>query len=150
MSKVSQIYDALATLVATALPTYKKLPNPYDSSANANVILNKGYGIAIGQGSNSERFQDCQLSISRDFGIVLTKQLAKTDHDVSGRASQEKALFEDQFLVIKALETNPQLSGLVAKTFYVGDGGLEILDLETGRYMVLASQINVEYFENLT
>lgn len=150
MSKVSDIYNALNTLVSTTLTSYKKLPNPYVASENANVILNKGYGIAIGAGTNTERLLGCKLSIARDFGVVLTKQIAKTDHDVAGRATQEKAIFEDQYLIIKALEENPSLSGTAAKAYFVGDGGLEVLDLETGRYFVLATQFNVEYLETLT
>lgn len=150
MSKITDIYDAWVTLVTAELPDYRRLPNPYEASANANVILNKGYGIVAGAGSNTERKLGCKLSIARDFGIILTKQIAKTDHDTSGRANQEKALFEDQYTLIKALEMDPELSGTAAKAFFVGDGGLEILELETGRYFVLASQFNVEYFETLT
>jgi hypothetical protein len=150
MSKITDIYNAWVALITAELPSYRRLPNPYAADANANVILNKGFGIAVGGGTNTERNLGCKLSISRDFGIILTKQIAKTDHDTSGRADQEKALFEDQYALIKAVEQDPDLGGTAAKAYYVSDGGLEILDLETGRYFVLATQFNVEYFETLT
>ena len=150
MTKISQIYAALETVIETELPTYRKIPNPYDSSANANVILRQGYGIVAGAGSNTNRVLGCEMSIARDFGVILTKQIAKTEHDADGRTNQEKALFEDQYLLVKSLEKNPSLTGTAAKVGFVGDNGIEVLDLETGRYFVLVSQFNVEYFENLT
>lgn len=150
MSKISEIYVALESAIESIIPDYKKIPNPYDASGTANVILRQGYGISAGPALNTERLLGCEMSIARDFGVVLTKQIAKTDHDADGRTSQEKALFEDQYSLIKYIEKNPSLSGTAAKIGFVGDNGIEILDLESGRYFVLASQFNVEYFENLT
>jgi hypothetical protein len=150
MSKITSIFDQLKTVISTELPTYKQIPNPYELEAASNVMLAKGYGLAFGAGSNTERQLSCQLSIEREFGVLLTRQMSYTEHDAANRNSLEKTIFEDQYKLIKAIEKNSSLAQLVAKVAYASDSGIEFLGLESGRYLTLFSAFTCEYFENLT
>jgi hypothetical protein len=150
MSKITEIRDNLQTLIETALPGMVQIPNPYELEKTANIILRKGYGIAFGPATNTERQLGCQLSIEREFAVILTKEVTATDHDSSGREAIEKAIFEEQYLLIKAIEQSPDLSGSASRARYLSDNGLEYVGLENSRYFVLQSTFACEYFEQLT
>lgn len=149
MSKISEIREQLETLIEAAITGYKQIPNPYEIEKTANVILRKGYGIAFGPATNTERQLSCQLSVDREFSIILTREVATTEHNNAGRETIEKAIFEDQYLLIKAIEKDSDLATKASRARYVSDNGLEYVGLENSRYFVLISTFATEYFENL-
>lgn len=149
MTKISTIRAALETIILGVVSGYQKIPNPYELEKISNVILRQGYGIAFGPGSNTERQLSCQLSIDRDFAVILTREVAATEHDASGRETIEKSIFEDQYLIIKAIEKDSDLLATASRARYVSDNGLEYVGLENSRYFVLVSTFATEYFENL-
>lgn len=151
MSKISTIREDLETIIDGLLTGYQKIPNPYELEKISNVILRKGYGIAFGPGANTNRQLGCQLSVDREFAIILTREVAATEHNAEARETVEKSIFEDQYLIIKAIEKDADLLGSsAANARYVSDNGLEYVGLENSRYFVLVSNFSTEYFENLT
>lgn len=150
MSTISSIYDALQTLVGTTLfPTKLELVNPIDIPANADQILKNGWGIAVGNASNTFRQVSCQLSISRSFTFTLTRQIEAIHIDTAARATTEKALLEDHYTLIKELEKNAQLSGLYKKLDYQSDNGIEEIVADKKSFLMIQTQVEVEYFEAL-
>jgi hypothetical protein len=149
-SKITALRDALKTLVETTLTGYRQIPNPYETEKTANVILKKGYGLAFGPASNTERLLSCQLSVEREIVLVLTRQVSSTEHDTDRREDIEQAILEDQFLVIQALEADSSLGGNVSRAAFLSDNGLEYVAIENSRYFVLQSSFVFEYFEDLT
>ena len=150
MSKITDIREELETIIAAAVTGYRQIPNPYEIEKTSNVILKKGFAIAFGPGTNTERLLSCQLSVDREMAIVLTRQVSSTEHDTNRREEIEKDIFEDHYLIIKAIEKDPSLNNKAARARYVGDNGLEFLSLENSRYFVLQSNFAFEYFEDLT
>jgi hypothetical protein len=150
MTKITNIREELESIIAASIAGYKQIPNPYEIEKTSNVILKKGFAIAFGPGTNTERLLSCQLSIDREMAIVLTRQVSSTEHDTNRRESIEKDILEDQFLIIRAIERDPSLNNKAARARYVGDNGLEFLSLENSRYFVLQSNFAFEYFEDLT
>lgn len=150
MTKITNIREELESIIAASVAGYKQIPNPYEIEKTSNVILKKGFAIAFGPGTNTERLLSCQLSIDREIAIVLTRQVSSTEHDTNRRESIEKDILEDQFLIIRAIERDPSLNNKAARARYVGDNGLEFLSLENSRYFVLQSNFAFEYFEDLT
>jgi len=150
MTKITNIREELESIIAASIAGYKQIPNPYEIEKTSNVILKKGFAIAFGPGTNTERLLSCQLSIDREIAIVLTRQVSSTEHDTNRRESIEKDILEDQFLIIRAIERDPSLNNKAARARYVGDNGLEFLSLENSRYFVLQSNFAFEYFEDLT
>lgn len=150
MSKITNIREQLETTIESVVTGYRQIPNPYEIEKASNVILKKGYAIAFGPGTNTERLLSCQLSVDREMAIVLTRQVSSTEHDTNRREDIEKAIFEDQYLIIKAIEKDPSLNNTAARARYTGDNGLEFLSLENSRYFVLQTNFAFEYFEDLT
>ena len=150
MSRITTVRDALAAMITTELPTYRQIGNPYAIERNAEFGLVKAWGIAFGPGDNTRRITSCKFSVLRSFTVLLINQIVSTEHDVTGRATAEKAIFEDQFKLIKSLETDTSLQGAANKADFIGDGGLEFLDSDRGKYFLLETEIAIEYFESTT
>jgi hypothetical protein len=149
MTKITEIREEIETIIKAALPGYRQIPNPYEIEKTSNVILKKGFGIAFGPGTNSERLLSCQLSVDREMAVILTRQVSSTEHDTDRREAIEKELFEEHFLIVRAIERDPSLNNKAARARYTSDNGLEFLSLENSRYFVLQSNFAFEYFEDL-
>lgn len=149
-TQITAIRDQIKTLVETALPSYRQIANPYEIEKSPNVILRLGYGIAFGPGTNTNRELGCQLSVDREFAVVLTREVTALENNPDGREDVEKALFEDHYSLIKAIEKDPDLGETAARARYVSDSGLEYVALDNSRYFVLVSSFACEYFESLT
>ncbi len=148
-SKVTTIYDNLGTLVAAQLSTYTRIPNPYLVTHNNQLLLTKGYGIAIGPGQYVPLYTGCKTGRSRQFELILINQMAPTDHDITGRENAEKALVEDFLAVELAIESDNTLSGQCIKVDYQDDSGIEFLANDKLRFVKLNATFLVTYQENL-
>lgn len=147
MTKISDIYDAIVLKIETALPTYARLPNPYDIEDNSAVILRKAYGIAIGGGVNTERFVGCLTTWSRDFTVGLVTQVVNLQNDALNRALIEKALLDAHRSLLLAFETDPSLGGIAIKCVVVDDTGISYLAGERGKFVAIELGLSVEYME---
>lgn len=149
MSKISDIYDGLHTLISGTLTSYTQLTNPYQREDNSNLFLEKGYGLAVSSGVNTNRKIGGKKSYQRSFLLVLTNLLPVTTHDTDAKETAEKALLEDHASLITAFEQNPTLTNNAALSIALNDDGIEFLDADRMKYISLEIDITVEYFENI-
>ena len=150
MSKISTVYDAMYTLLSSNLTGYTQIPNPYNSEQNSMLFLNKGYGLVVGTGDNTQRFATCdKKSYAREFTIVLVNQYIATEHDTDAKETAEKALLEDHATLITAIEQDADLGGNAATHLSISDGGIDFLEGDREKYIMLELIVNVEYFENI-
>ena len=149
MSKITQVYDALEATLLSALPAYTKLPNAYSIENNSDLFLRKAYGLGIAGASNTNRLIPSKVSIARDFEVVFINQIDATDSDGELIEAQEKAICEDAFVFLAAVENDPDLGNIAIKSEYVSDGGLEYLNGEKQRYFMLTMVVSVEYIQSL-
>lgn len=156
MSKVSDIYDLLLTQCSTIYPSHVKLINPYIPELNDDVQFEKAWGLVVSNGTNTNRFVDCKLSIERDFILTLTRKIfsgnIRSGTAVDEREDKEKLLLEDQFLFIQAIENNATINGddSIGKIIFQNDAGLEFVKVGRVDLIMIRSVLSVEYFENLT
>lgn len=150
-TKVTSLFDALVTVVAATVSGAHRLPNPYDLEHQPARLLENGYAIVMGPTRKLQNNVASQFLIVRDVGIVLTRLIATTQANATHRASIEKTLFEDQLAVIKAINANVTLGGIVADVSWQSDAGLEFLETQdaAGRYFVLSSAFAVTYLETV-
>ena len=149
MSKISTILDNLRTRVSTVLPTHKQLPFNREIEENDTLFLSKGYAIAVGPGSNTNRNLSCRLSIARTAIITVTRAHFGVDRDITVRNTLEKDLLEDQFLIIDDLEKDPSLESVVAQIKYESDNGIEEVFVDTGHFLKIETVYSFEYLETL-
>lgn len=150
MTAIADIYDAIVLKLGTNLPTFKRIPNPYSLDENTALLLRKGYGIAIGTGTNTERYVGCLVTWQRDYTIGIVTQVVNTENDTLGRAEIEKDLIDAHDLVLKSFETDPSLGGKCIKAVITDDSGIEYISGDKGRYLALELTLRVEYQETST
>jgi len=149
MSAISDIFDALNTMAATALPTHAQLLNPYFLESDSQISLSAAYGIKFGLGVNILGNENSgQEQRSRDLLIVLTRRKFATKGNITERKSVEKQLFEDLTAVLDAVAATPKLGVMaVQRTLYVSDTGVQFLPLGGDRVDIyyLEATLTVEY-----
>jgi len=147
-TKISDIYDALESIVSAALGSeYKRLSNPYDLSDNAEPILRRGYGIIVADGDNTQRFICGKRSYNRRFNVAIINQITTTDHNISAKKTIDKGLLEDSAKVFIALEADITLSETCAKAVQISDGGFEYAEGDRNKYLAILINVECEYIE---
>lgn len=145
MSKATDIYDAIETLVTTNLSTYRQLPNPYTLEDNNELYLAKGVAIATGPGENTERLLNCSRTYARAYTVSLVNLVTASEHSVDGFQVIEKSLIDDIETLIAAFETDHTLGGKAIKAIGINDAGLNFLEGDRGKYLAAEISIEVEY-----
>lgn len=155
-TKVSQIYDAIVAKIPTVLTTSLQLSNAYEVERNDGLTLNAGFAVAIGDGRNQKTEMTSQLRQQRTFSVMLTRQIAATEHDASTSDTIAKQLAEDAYALVKALHQdgsiNGAASGLCTDLLFEGDSGVTLLrigDEGFGAYYVMSLVFTAIYLENM-
>ena len=150
MSRISEIFEQVDTKLSSTFSTHKKMVNPYNLELNDEFILNAGYGFYLGPAFNTNRLTGCQLSLERTLVVPLTRINRGTDRDISIRETAEKALLEDHFNLVQAIESDPVLESKTAKLLYQSDAGIEFVFIDKINFISIVSSFTFEYFENLS
>ena len=145
-TKISTIYDALVSVVGGVITTYKRIPNPYFIDENNQLLLAKGFGIGVGSGTRRD-LEVCKLAWNRIFTVVLVQQITTTDNNVNDRIDIEKAMLEDHFAIIRAIESASTLNGNDIKADVLGDSGMQFLTGDRLKYLSISIDINILYQE---
>ena len=148
-TEVTTLYDTLVTRVAALLTSHTRLSNPYDLAGNNDQILEKGWGIAVRAGTNTNRQLGCKLSVSRDFEISITRKFFAREFDATKKATTEKDLLEDMQLLIDDLEENATLSESAYLVKYVGDSGITQVRDGQDAFLAIIISLTVEYFRTI-
>jgi len=147
-SRIEEIYDALATVIETALPAYVRFPNPYVITENTYLHMKSGFGLAIGPGTDTERLVGCQLSWQRSFTVVLVKQVTTTQNNTALREGIEKDILDDHDALRKAVYANSTLGSRAIKTTLISDGGVNFIDGDRLKFLSMEIEIVTEYLES--
>lgn len=149
MSNVTTAFDNLATRIQTILPNHVRLTNPYSLDQNSEQFLDQGWGLGFGSDSNSNRLQSCQLSLTQSFIVPITRKYFATEFGVENKATMEKNLMEDRFLLIKDLEKDTTLNGGDINVRYIGSSGIQTVFSGRDVFLSIVLQFDVEIFEDL-
>lgn len=146
----SNIYDAVKLICTTNLAAdYQTIPDPYFVETNAITLLDKGFGIQSNEGENTNRYvNNCLVTWKRNYTIILTKQIASTQNDVSARETIDKDLRLDVALLWKKFELDPTLGASVILCRVLGDTGIQGLDVSGVKFLTVAIFLEVEYQED--
>lgn len=151
MSKVTDIRDALNAIIGAQLPTYRKLSDSIDTADNPSLMLEKGFRVAYGPADRSGQ-EWCMTTIQRrrQFSFALTNVYIP-NLDADQRQSSEDALMDDQNLVVKAIHSDPELTGTAISSDFAFDNGVEYLLNENGekQYIMIVTTVSVDYFEEV-
>lgn len=150
MSNISSSYDALKARLVAVLPNHAILTNPYAPSENSESALKQGQGIRLGAATNSHRAFKL-LSVQRTVDVVITRRFYASEMNRTGKETAEKALLEDQFLMLQDIESNPTLgvSSAVTAFGYESDAGIEYVFSDDKPFLMIVTTFLLEYLESL-
>lgn len=109
MSKVTAVYDAILTELASLFPSKTRIPYSYSLADNNARFLMDGYGLNIGP-SSFEPFEFCNFMNSREVSVVITREVFRTDSDSSVIDDITKSLLEDIYDVQKLFYSYNELN----------------------------------------
>lgn len=148
MTVISQIYDKVVDVIEAKLTTSTRISNPYVLDSNTFLHLQKGFGVAIGPGIDTERYVGCLVTWQRSFTIAIIQRMVTTQNNIGVRETIEKELLDDHDKLRKAFYLNSTLDGLAIKSTVTDDGGVSFIDDASGKFIALEMSLLVEYQEN--
>lgn len=149
MSTTSDVFDAIVSVIETALTSAVRLSNSYKTSDNPDHYLRNGFGVQLGP-AVTNRMSTYSVGFKRTFSFVLTRQVYATDNDQSTRQEAEKQILEDQLSVLKAFEADRTLGGKTLAIDYESDGGVEFVNADSKQFIELKTNVTVVYVESVT
>ena len=148
MSRITEIYDAIVSVLSTELTGYTRLPNPYSVDQNTFLYLQNGYGLAIGPGVDTERYVGCLITWRRDFTIIVVNQITTTMNNTDAKVIIEKGLLDAHDGLRKAIYLNSTLGGKAIKATLTDDQGVSFIDADALKFIAVEMTVSVEYQED--
>lgn len=149
MSTITAAYDYMVGVAQSLLPDHKRLPDPYNLVNNSDRHLEKGWGFTIERGRSNRHTDQGSVGVDRDIIFKITRQFISLASDAEKRATTEKQILEDQMLILKRLESDFTLGGLILNTDYDSDTGVEYVIIKDSPYLKIETTISLQYVENL-
>ncbi|MGV8130801.1 MAG: hypothetical protein ACP5N7_01735 [Candidatus Pacearchaeota archaeon] len=148
-TKITTIYDAIHTWIATLFPTKYELSDPSNIENNDFVSLENGYGISFNSATNTTRMLGCQYTLMRDITITLTTKFIGGHKSISISDTTTKSLLEDLHLLIKDWDKNEVILGAISNRKFLGDNGIERVFGDNKTFIMIKANFQIEYTEDL-
>jgi len=155
MSNISTAFDQIKLRMQTLFPSgdgWVQMANPYEPEQNTLAVMNKGWGIALGPGTNTNRNLSCKLSVQRSISVTIMRRRYANELDIDPKETAEKALLEDQYILIKDFEKTPALNNStsgITRFQFASDAGIENVFAGEEAFIKLVTTYELEYFEHL-
>lgn len=155
MSNISTAFDQIKLRMQTLFPEasgWVQMANPYEPEQNTLAVMNKGWGIALGPGTNTNRNLSCKLSVQRSISVTIMRRRYANELDIDPKETAEKALLEDQYILIKDFEKAPALNNStsgITRFQFASDAGIENVFAGEEAFIKLVTTYELEYFEHL-
>lgn len=152
MSVISAAYNAIVSEIQTLLPSHLRLSNPNVVEKNPEPQLKLGWGIRLAGATNAQLELGCSASFERDIIIIITRKFYANELNTVGKADVEKLILEDQFLLLKEFEKEPQVNATtgVINFVFVSDNGIEfVFTGESGNFLKIESTYKLRYIETI-
>jgi hypothetical protein len=147
-TKIEEIYDAICDILETSLSDYKRITNPYELTENSFLLLGKGYGIAIGPGTDTERYVGCLITERRSFAISIIRRMETTQNNLDKRVMIEKDILIDHDVLRKAFYNDSTLGSKAIKSTITDDSGINFIDSDRLKFLAIELNLEVEYQES--
>lgn len=147
MSTISTAYDNIITQISTSLPNHVRLSNPYNIEENPDPIMVQSFGLAVSGATNLDDLASCQMHVNRIMIVVITRKMTSLNDDPVAKATAQKLILEDHFILLDAFERNATLSSIVIDFKFLSDNGLEFVRGDNDTFMMVQMSYNLNYIE---
>lgn len=151
MSNITNIFNSLSQTLIDTFPGKTVIPNPFDLGENNQNLLKNGYGFYFGPAG----LPDFDLGVhiqgySREFVVVMTKNVYRTDVSLDPFSQTQLELIEEQNTLVNTFADVRNLDQNVVSIEFVSDGGVEFIFADKNNYLALATNFAVSYREDKT
>ena len=127
MSNITTIYNAFKLELTTLFPNKTLIPNPYSINDNNDNLLKDGYGLRYGPAGLPSFDLPTFQGYSREIIVPFTKQIYRTDGNLSSFEVAQLAMLEDQNTLINSLAKNRTFDDSVVSVEFTSDSGIEFI-----------------------
>lgn len=157
-TRISKLLDWLYATLPTILTDHQELLDPDDLFENTPSQLERGWGISLGDGQNTNRdLCSTHYHWAREFTVVITHDLRSLGTDLTSRRSKQKAalewthkllqLFGRTSSIVDPLDSTRTLS---FKADVLRDSGPRQITINDTPYLFVEITISLEYRELTT
>lgn len=151
-TKITTVYDAFRSTLATLFPNKKDIPNPYSIEDNDQHVIADAYGLKVSNIVTADIDILKESTVSYVFTVVLARELVRVDSDTDILPTQTKALLEDEVIIRKDFLNADQLNVAtsVARIDYVTASGVQFFKKgNKHNFISLEIDFNVDIFETI-
>ncbi|GEM_PF-6064827 len=150
MTKITDVYNQLILKTNELFSTKERLHNPYNLLENPDLVRKNGWGVGVLE-ANQETQDFCDMTLSRSFQLVLTRQFISLVGKESGFDAVTVELLEAQqaFCSMVFSYNELQVEDKVDRIDLVNISGIE---LETGaekKFLNCSVNFNIVISERL-
>lgn len=150
MSDISTVYAALVTRIEAVLTSHTRLGDPYTLEQNKSVWLKKGWGLAIGEGVNTNQFLSNKVRIDSVFNIPITRKYYAKEDNADLKSVTELQILEDIQLLVADFHTNSTLTTATNHVNFIGRGPMEPVFDGKDQFLACRMEIAVNVIETLS
>lgn len=148
MSKITTVIDGILAALATKFPApYSRIPNAYNLPDNIEGLLDKGYGLTIGEASFLP-YTFTEFAVTRQISVIFTRESFKTESEVVLADDIAKQLLEDVYETQKLL-FNPDLLGIpeIANVSIGSVSGIDEVYSGKRKYLKISASFAIDITE---
>lgn len=148
--KISTVYDAIITKVEALFPLKQRLHNPYELSDNPELIAKDSWGLKVGSATREE-LDFCNLSIGRDFTLILIRQFATVGSKDDAFDTISKLILEDQQTLLNNLWSPTELNQqtIIDQITLESIGGIDFQETNQKKYLFCEIAFRITMSESL-
>ena len=148
--KISTVYDAIINSLETLFPSKQRLHNPYELSDNPELIAKDSWGLKVGSASREE-IDFCNLSIGREFTLILIRQFATVGSKDDAFDAISKLVLEDQQTALNKLWSPSELSqqAIIDQITFESIGGIDFQETNQKKYLFCEITFRITMSESI-
>lgn len=135
-TSISTVYDGILTELAAIFSSKIRIPNAYSLVDNPTQYLRDAYGMRVDAAVETRR-DFCTFSRIRDFTVILTREVIKTEIQTSQVDTAVKAMLEDVYTLQKEFSNADQI-GVATSLDKIDVGaftGIEYFNFEKSNFI---------------
>ncbi len=147
-NKIITIYNKIADKLEDLFEDINRLANPQEIFANGfHMLSDRSYALSIGPSDPTDR-DFCAPSRKRQFVIHFVRKITTTENNLDERVLIEQGILDDHRAIDVAFWNDVYLDGEAMDTTITSDGGINFLDGDSLKYLLMEVILEVEYKDN--
>lgn len=150
-TKITTIYTQIRSVLSSLLTNKTEIPNPYSLENNTELFLKNGWGVLIGGAVNSPMNIIKDDIESREFTVIISRQIFRLESDTSIMPSESLTLLEDIRTVKNDFLDFDQIAieNSIEKIEFSSASGIQFLQVGNFSFLYASITFIIDYSEQI-